>query len=1069
MQNTISNDNKMNEREQEILRLAEDHKRPDKFIHKLEKTSDFLSSEKGAFFLQAGGTLYEHFHYALALTTWKRALKCFTKDNNKTAQSKCYGSIGLAFESFGEFSRATRYYKKALVIAKEIGDKISESKCYTNLGIVCDYQGKPRKAIEYHKKALAIDKEIGDKVGESACYTSLGIAYRSLGNFAKAIEYYKKSLKIDKELEDKAGEAVCIGNLGIVFDDLGDHKKAIEYHEKSLRISREIGNKVGESKCYTNLGVAYDCLGDPKRAIGYHEKSLKINREIGNRDGESKCYTNLGISYRDLGDLGRAIENHQKALKINKEIGDKAGQSACYSNLGLAYDTMGNFKRAIENHEKALEIAKDIPDKANESKCYTNLGIAYCSLGDFRRAIEYHEKALKMYREIGDKAGVSACYIDLGVVYRNLGDREKAIENYRKGLKAKRRIAEKAGEIKCLTNLGVAYYGLKKFRKAIEYNERALKIALEIGDRADEAACYGNLGLAFNGLRDFKKAIDYHQKSLKIVREIGDKAGESKCYTNLAAVYLNLGDSKKAIEHCKKSLLINRETGDVDSQRIISLSLGRIYYKSEPKLSYDYCKDAIELSEIIGGRLVEEEHKIGFYSLASDAYQCIVPLCLRLGKPKEAFEYVERSKSRAFLDLLATTEIKPVSQITSKLRSLLDDEETNLARLREIQISHLKRTRIPMEPGEIEKISDDLDYVYSKIEQYDPEYVYTRRGKPLSVNKIQKELSSQGKDVVLVEYYVTRDKTFIFVLSPREKKLRVVPIPLSAEKLNLYIDNYWRETAHHLELRVIGDTWLGLSAYLIEPLARYLTEGDLIYFVPYGLLHYIPMHALELRGEPLIRRHPIAYSPSASLIRFCQSKGSGKLQSCASFGVISEQESSLRIIVEETSKGIAKLFNAKACNGYLATKNRALEKCSNKDIIHFSCHGYFDNADPLSSGVILHNGEILTAREIFGLRLEAELVTLGACQTGLNQTNPGDELIGLTRAFLYAGVPSVIVSLWSVDARSTQELMLEFYRFLKNGMDKATALQLAQKKIMEKKEYSHPYFWAPFILVGDWK
>jgi len=1049
----------VNEREQEILRLAVDYKHPDEFIHKLEETSDFSTSGKGDFLLQTGAILYEHFRYALALNTWKHALKCFIKDNNKIAKSKCYRSMGLAFEGLGEFKQAIRYYRKALAIVKEIGDKINESKCYTNLGIVCDYLGKPLKAIEYHEKALAIDKKIGDKAGESACYMSLGIAHRSLGNFAKAIEYYEKSLKIDKELKDKAGQGKCFGNLGIVLDDLGDHEKAIEYHEKSLRISRETGDKVGESKCYTNIGVAYDCLGDPKRAIEYHKKSLKINKDIGNRDSESKCYANLGSAYRGLGDLKKAIENHQKALKISEKIGNRATELACYANLGHTFDTMGDFKRAVEHHERALEIARSIRDKADESKCYTNLGIAYCSLGDFRRAIEYHEKALRMYREIGDEAGVSACYIDLGVVYRNLGDRKKAIENYWKGLKAKRRIGEKAGEIKCLTNLGVAYYGLKKFRKAIEYHERALKIALEIGDRADEAACYGNLGLAFNGLRNFDRAIDYHQKSLKIVKEIGDKAGESKCYTNLAAVYLNLGDSKKAIEYCEKSLLINRETGDIDSQRIISLNLGRIYYECEPRLSYDYFKNSTELSEIIRGRLVEEEHKIGFYALASDAYQYIIPLCLKLGKRKEAFEYVERSKSRAFLDLLATTEIKPISQITSTLKSLLDDEDANLSRLREIQISHLKRTRVSVEPGEIEKIFENLDHVYSKIEQYDPEYVYTRRGKPLSLNKIQQTLSSQRKDVVLIEYYITRDKTFIFVLSSREKKLHVAPIPVSAEKLGLYIDNYWREAAHHLELKDIGDTWLGLSGYLIEPISQYLTEGDLIYFVPYGLLHYLPMHALELRGEPLIRRHPIAYSPSASLMRFFQSKGSGKLQSCASFGVVFEEE----------SKKVAELFNSKPYNGYVVTKEKVFKNCIDKDIIHFSCHGYFDDVDPLSSGVELHAHEILSAREIFDMKLNSELVTLSACQTGLNQRRPGDELIGLTRAFIYAGAPSIIVSLWSVDASSTQELMLEFYKLLKNGIDKATALQEAQKKIMDKKEYSHLYYWAPFILVGDWK
>ena len=152
----------------------------------------------------------------------------------------------------------------------------------------------------------------------------------------------------------------------------------------------------------------------------------------------------------------------------------------------------------------------------------------------------------------------------------------------------------------------------------------------------------------------------------------------------------------------------------------------------------------------------------------------------------------------------------------------------------------------------------------------------------------------------------------------------------------------------------------------------------------------------------------------------------------------------------------------------LATNEEAMEYCAGKDVVHFSCHGKFDDLDPLSSGILLYGG-VLTAREIFGMRLNSELVTLSACQTGLNERSPGDELIGLTRAFLYAGSPSVVVSLWSVDARSTQELMLEFYGLLRDGYSIALALQEAQKRMMEREEYSHPYYWAPFILVGDWE
>jgi CHAT domain-containing protein len=352
-------------------------------------------------------------------------------------------------------------------------------------------------------------------------------------------------------------------------------------------------------------------------------------------------------------------------------------------------------------------------------------------------------------------------------------------------------------------------------------------------------------------------------------------------------------------------------------------------------------------------------------------------------------------------------------------------------------------------------ILSELNKIYDEIEPIDPEYVFLRRGRPLPLDKIKNILLQKGNNndnaIILIECFITKDKTFIFVVSPQEFHIKTVEF--SEEKLASYIANYWREVVDYPKCGYTGSTWLELSSYLIEPISEYLIKAELIYFIPYGLLHYIPIHALELKGDPLIKNHAIAYSPSASLLQFFKNKGSGFLKTCASF----------EIVFKEESEEVAKLFETKA---YLdATKNTVVEN-SNKDILHFSCHGYFNNADPLSSGIALQDG-ILTAREIFNLKLNSELVTLSACQTGFNESKPGDELIGLTCSVIYAGAASVIVSLWSVDAYSTQELMMEFYKLLKDGVDKATALQQAQIKIMLRQEYSHPYYWAPFILVGD--
>ncbi|MBC2701607.1 MAG: tetratricopeptide repeat protein [ANME-2 cluster archaeon] len=1048
----------MNEFEQKIVHLAETYNKPDEFINILESFR-VPPNEKGNFFSQIGITLYKFSYFFLALNSWSHALKYFNINNDNINQSNCYGNLGIAYNSLGDFRKAIEYHEKSLMLKKDIRDRAGESSCYANLGNVYQDLGDFEKAIEYHEKSLMLKKDIRDRAGESSCYANLGIAYDSLCNFEKAITYFEKSLEMFEDIGDEAGESSCYANLGNTYQGLGDFEKANTYFGKSLELAKDIGDRAGESSCYANLGNTYQGLGDFRKAIEYHEKSLKIFKDIGGRAGESSCYANIGIAYQSLGDFRKAIEYHEKSLEIAKDIGSKAGESNCYRNFGAAYWSLGDFRKAIEYHEKSLEIAKDIKDRVGESSCYLNLGNVSHSLGDFEKAIEYYEKSLNIKKDIGDMAGKSICYNCLCGAYQSLGDFEKATDHIEKSLEIAKDIEAKAGESNCYINLGNIYLNSGDFEKAIEYYKKSLNIKKDIGGRAGESNCYTNLGIIYQRLGDFEKAIEYHEKSLETAKDTRDRAEESNCYGNLGTVYLNLDDFEKAIEYVEKSLEIAKDIGYVDSERIAYFNLGLIYSESKKLgLAYDYYKRSIELSEMMGEKLVVEDKKIRFYTHTTNAYQNIIPICCKLeNKVNKAFEYVEKSKCRAFLDLMANTEIKPSVELTSKLKSLLDEEDNYLSKLQEIQINHLRQTKVTVDISEVRRIVEKLNQIYDKIEKHDPEYVFIRRGNSFSWDKVQNFLHSQRKDrdIVLVEYFTTRDMTFIFLISSKDNKLHVEPVSLSAEELNRYIKVYWREV---VEFQDIGDTWIALGDYLIEPISEYLSEGDLIYFVPYGPLHYLPLHVLELNGKPLIENNPVAYSPSASLLKFYKNKGSGKLQSCASFGVMFEEE----------AEDVAELFSIEAYKGKSATKDKVFKNCTDKDIIHFSCHGHFDYVNPLSSGIELYDS-VLTAREIFDLRLNTEIVTVSACQTGLNEISLGDELIGLTRALLYTGAPTVIVSLWSVDARSTQELMHEFYTQLKNGVNKAVALQEAQKKIMNIEGYSHPYYWAPFVLVGNWK
>jgi CHAT domain-containing protein len=244
-----------------------------------------------------------------------------------------------------------------------------------------------------------------------------------------------------------------------------------------------------------------------------------------------------------------------------------------------------------------------------------------------------------------------------------------------------------------------------------------------------------------------------------------------------------------------------------------------------------------------------------------------------------------------------------------------------------------------------------------------------------------------------------------------------------------------------------------ISKYLIEPAAGYIHNSDIVYLIPQEILYNYPLHMLMLNGRSLIENNPVVYDSSTSVLKYQRRNKKSDLKNISiGVGFVKEAEEVSEIIKGEL------ISEEKAC------KNKIYNYLKDKGIIHFSCHGCYNEKDPLSSGLLLHDG-ILASRDIFNFKLDAEIVTLSACDTGTNKRTNGDELVGLTRAFLYAGADSVLVSLWKAYAEPTEIFMSEFYGSFINGDTKARAYQKAVIKLKDK--YDDFYYWAPFVLYGD--
>lgn len=323
---------------------------------------------------------------------------------------------------------------------------------------------------------------------------------------------------------------------------------------------------------------------------------------------------------------------------------------------------------------------------------------------------------------------------------------------------------------------------------------------------------------------------------------------------------------------------------------------------------------------------------------------------------------------------------------------------------------------------------------------------------------------AMSRRIVLVEYFFTANRLLAFVVRPDLAKPEVVTVATDVTHLQQDIRDAADDPKTKLR-EVLGRPSL---AACIKPLIDHTDPDDLVCIVPSRELFYLPLHAVAAEGAPLIVRNPIFYAPSASVLRYCVRRRQPPEAPRRGATVFGNPNWDLRH-AEEEAAAVADALGTRAIIGVDVTRPRWDEALATSDIIHFAGHAEFNARDPLASRLLLASRQTVSARELFSSRVNPlRLVTLSGCQTGMNRVHPGDELLGLTRALLYAGASSLLLTLWRIDDAISSELMKSFYaRWLRHGELKADALRGAQQDVLANGE-TDPYLWAPFVLIGDW-
>ncbi|HAZ48286.1 MAG TPA: Fis family transcriptional regulator [Cyanobacteria bacterium UBA11369] len=818
-------------------------------------------------------------------------------------------------------------------------------------------------------------------------------------------------------------------------------KEGVQLLRQAIKLGEKIDNRDRDAALIVSMGVACIYLEQYQKAIEYLEEALKIAREIGNYDIEAGSLSYLGEAYRCTGEVKKAIESEQQILIIARRFKNRELEVAALNNLGKTYNLLGSYQEAIDCLNKSLSLARKFGFQKAEADALGNLGDAYNYLGKFHEAINCHQQSLKIERKIGNPKGEGKSIGALGTVYFDLGEFQKAVQYSKQWLDIAREVCARQDEANALLALGNAHHRLEDYEKALSYFQQCLDIAREIGDRQAELDSLLGFGNVYVSLGNYIEAIKYYEQCLKISQLIGDRQGEANALGNIGTHHL-LRFSSENINYYQQSLAIAREIGYPLGEGTCLHHLGVCFMITKQLTAAEQTFfSAIKIWENLRLELIDDVHKVSIFETQAVTYLLLQQVLVAQNKTNDALEIAERGRARAFVELLA--------------------KELAAKALGSIQESRLQ------------------------------EFIALP-----NIDKI-KQISLEQK-CTIVEYSIIAVNTlYIWSINPTGNiHFRPVDIqPLledynSLEELTKYTHEKieygsFYEYKHLLQL---------LHKYLIEPITDVLPTDPnaTIIFIPQGELFLVPFPALQdaNTGKFLIEQHTMLIAPSImslGLTRQQRERIRNRYSAAETdyidaivvgnptmpIDIDSQPPKQLKPLLgaEEEAKEIASLLNTEAIFGDKATKVDIVQQMPKARLIHLATHGLLNDIHKsgIPGAIALapsdNDNGYLTSSEILDLDLNAELVVLSACETGKGNIT-GDGVIGLSRCLFLAGVPSVIVSLWEVQDRSTKELMTNFYQNLQKGMNKAQALREAILTAMETYR-NCPNFWAAFTLIGE--
>ncbi len=917
-----------------------------------------------------------------------------------------------------------------------------------------------RAAIEKYEKAVSLFHSVGDTYRQALTLSSIGNTYAQLNEFRTALGYFKTTISLAQSLSDRRLEASTETFLGGSYDVLGDVRESLGHYDRALALSKETGNRSAEASALNNIGKIHNDVADWQNGLEYSLRALPLFRALGNQQTEAIALHNIGLAYSALGEQEKALEYFTQALNLRRVSKDKEGESLTLSNIGLAFRKSGDLHKALDYYNQALTIQRETGNQALQAVTLDYIGVVSSDLGAPAKGLDYHQQALGLQLTIGNRQRQAIVLSNIGTDYSLLGESDKAIEHYNQALSLFRTMDDRNDAAKALEGLARVEQKRGDLNEARKNIEESLALIETVRARS------GSQQLRASYLASMEKAYEFYVDLL--MQQHSKDPGKGHDAEALQAS--ERGRARSLMEMLSEAHVDIREGvgGDlIKRERDVSQSLNA---KAQRQIRLTAQKGNQQEIDTLNKEIsaLEDEYQQVQVAIrkASPAYAALTqpqPLGLKEIQqqldPNTALLEYSLGEERSYLwavtqNTLKTYELpkreqiqKAARQVYESLtaRSVVKSLETSAQRQERIahadaqfQETATELSKMVLAPAVADLGTKRLVVVADGALQYVP-FAALSMGGQLSI--VIRQLPASGS-VNTNSSQLTTDNGLRTDYKPLIIAHEVVSLP-SASALAVQRKSLANRKAAPKAVAVIADPVFSAGDVRVKGGARALGTSEASAPPAVAGMRIIEHLAGNSAGNLVIRRLPFTRQEADQIL------------------AVVPGAANLKVLDFRANRAIV-------TNGEL----------SKYRYVHFATHGYLDSERQDLSAIVLslidEDGRpqdgFLRAHEIYNLNLPAELVVLSACETGLGKEIKGEGLVGLTRGFMYAGARRVVVSLWNVNDKATAELMQRFYRkMLKDKQSPAASLRAAQLEMWQQKQWQSPYFWAAFVLQGEWK